>query len=102
MSSEKKDFNTPVVIEPGRLGRFRVIRNPQEALEALSGRWPDCDGEKLEKALEACGAADAGQVPAHLARRSFVAAARSAKILVTPEDSRRYTRGDVDLAKVDG
>ncbi|MCT7374964.1 DUF982 domain-containing protein [Chelativorans salis] len=91
-------FKTPVVVEPGVLGRFRIVLGPVQALEILTGRWPDKESENYRKAVAACREAAKGRKAPHLARRSFVAAARTAKVLVPPEVSRQYTIGSVDLA----
>ena len=90
-------FKTPVVIEPAVIGRFRIVRGPVEAVDALTHQWPRPLGEKHARALAACRAAALGSVKPHIARARLVAAAREARILVTPEESRRYTIGAVDL-----
>lgn len=89
-------FKTPVVVEPGVLGRFRIVTGPADALKVMHTQWPERETEKYKKALTACREAAAGKVPPHVARSSFVAAARSVRILVLPEEFRRYTVGSIN------
>lgn len=90
-------FRTPVVVEPGLLGRYIVVSSPAQALLTLSSRWPDKHSEKYAKAVAVCDAASRGWIPAYKARASFMAAAREARVLVSRDDARRYTAGSVDL-----
>lgn len=90
-------FKTPVVIEPGVIGKFRIIRSPLEAVAALTHQWPRPFLARHASALTSCRAAAEGTLKPHIARNRLVAAAREARILVTPEESRRYTIGSVDL-----
>ena len=87
-------FKTHVVVEPGVIGRFRVVTGPGDAVLVLTGRWPCKEGRKYEAALKACREAARGRKPPHLARSSFVAAAREARVLITSEELTRYTLGD--------
>lgn len=91
-----RTFKTPVVVEPGVLGRFRIVTGPADALKVMNTRWPERESEKYKKALDACRAAAVGRMPPHVARSSFVAAARAARILVLREEFIQYTVGSVD------
>lgn len=97
-----RSFKTPVVVEPGVLGRFRIVMGPTDALKVLAGRWPDKESPQYKKAVAACREAALGKIPPHLARRSFVAAASAARVYIPPAVSRQYTVGSVNLAAVPG
>lgn len=92
-------FKTPVIVEPGVLGRFRVVLGPTDALEVLTARWPDKESPEYQKALGACRAAEQGKLDLQEARRCFVAAAQAARVHIPPKISRKYTVGSVNLAK---
>lgn len=94
-------FKKPVVVEPGRLGRFRIITGPADAISVLQSGRLDQDDVKIQKAIKVCRMALKGERQPHLARTSFVAAARQAKILISSEELRRYTIGKIDPLETD-
>lgn len=79
---EDRPFKTPVIIEPGRLGRLREVRSVWEAMHVLHGRWPEVHGKRYHAALTALEQALLGEISVHAARRSFVAAAEESRVLV--------------------
>jgi hypothetical protein len=87
-------FRTPVVVEPGVIGRFRVVRGLVDALDVLEGRWPeDRKGPAHAAAVASCRSALDGEIETSVARRAFVSAARDAGILLERRDVRHYTLG---------
>lgn len=92
-------FKNTVMVEPGVIGRFRVVVGPDDAVDVLTGRWPKKTGEKYRTALAACRRASAGTVKPYVARRAFEAAARDARVLIEADDAGRYvSRPDLLLA----
>lgn len=87
-------FRTPVIVEPGVIGRFRIVRGLVDALDVLDGRWPeDRKGQAHEAAVASCRSALDGAIETAVARRAFVAAAKEAGILLERRDLRHYTLG---------
>ena len=93
-------FKNSVVVEPGVIGRFRVVVGPEDAVDVLTGRWPRKTGEKYRTALTTCRQASKGRVKPYLARRAFEAAAREARVLIEEDEASRYVpRPDLLIAK---
>jgi hypothetical protein len=79
---EKKRFHKPVVIQLGRIDRDRVVTCVADAGRILLSEWRHED-EKRQRAMSACLAVIKGEQPASYARRAFVEAAKSARILLS-------------------
>ena len=79
----QKPFKASVVVEPGRLGRYREVRSVEEAHQVLQGRWPETRGKRYYAALRACNAALKDETPAYIARRAFIAAAEESRVLIS-------------------
>jgi hypothetical protein len=72
-------FHKPVIIQPRRIDRDRVVSTVREAAEILLRDWPQ-DGAKRTRAMKAClDVLKARSLPAPPQRR-FVAAAKDARI----------------------
>ena len=78
-------FHLPVVVQPGRIDRDRVVTTPAEAAEILLKQWPDGSFSKRVKAMQACLKVIRGEKPPHTARAAFIAAAKEARIFVADE-----------------
>jgi hypothetical protein len=76
-------FVPPVTVEPGRLGRYRVISNSREASDLLLGRWPPEHGQCYHAALRVCQAVTSRPGEARLA---FIDAAREARVLISVDN----------------
>lgn len=75
-------FHKPVVIQPGRIDRDRVVTTVAEAAQILIHQWPAPKCEKRQAAMQACLDVIRGdRAPGH-ARLAFIDAAKQARILV--------------------
>lgn len=75
-------FHKPVIIQPGRIDRDRVVTTVAEAAQILIHQWPEPKCEKRHAAMRACLDVIRGdRAPGH-ARVAFVDAAKQARILV--------------------
>jgi hypothetical protein len=74
-----RKFNRPVVVQPGRIDRDRVVTNVREA--ALRD-WPQPESEKRFAAMQACLAVIKGELPPRVARQAFIDAAKDARIFL--------------------
>lgn len=81
---ENRTFKTPVIVEPGRLGHLREERSVWEAMRVLHGRWPEARDESMTLRWPPWSAL-LGEMPADVARRAFVEAAKEARVLVPPD-----------------
>ncbi|TKT74662.1 DUF982 domain-containing protein [Aquamicrobium sp. LC103] len=79
----KKPFHKPVVIQPGRIDRDRVVISTRDAAQILLREWP-MESEKRVKAMKACLDVIKGNKPPSHARNAFIAAAKDAHILLYP------------------
>jgi len=75
-------FTRPVVIQPGRIDRDRVVTNVRDAAQLLLREWPDQSSEKRQAAMEACLRVFRGEGSARSARRAFIEAAKDARIFL--------------------
>jgi hypothetical protein len=75
-------FHLPVVVQPGRIDRDKVVMTPAQAAEILLRQWPHGEFSKRLKAMQACLEVIRGEKPPHIARTAFIAAAKEARILV--------------------
>lgn len=75
-------FHKPVIVQPGRIDRDRVVLTTKDAAELLLRDWPDTAPGKRERAMQACLEVIKGRKPPSHARRAFIAAAKDAKILL--------------------
>ena len=72
-------FHKPVIIQPGRIDRDRVVTTVREAAEILLRSWPQ-EGAKRTRAMKACLDVLNGTKPPSAARAAFIAAAKDARI----------------------
>jgi hypothetical protein len=80
-SKNAGSFHRPVVVQPGRIDRDRVVVSAVDAIRVLSHQWPvDCD--LRQQALVACRAVIGGEKPPRHARNALIKAARAARILL--------------------
>jgi ribosomal 50S subunit-associated protein YjgA (DUF615 family) len=82
-------FHLPVVVQPRRIDRDRVVTTPAEAAEMLLRQWPDGEFSKRVKAMQACLKVIRGEKPPHIARTAFIAAAKEARIFIAEGVSER-------------
>jgi hypothetical protein len=83
MRSERiKRFRKPVVVQPGRIDRDRVVVSVLDAADLLLHAWPKPDLRTRRDAIEACLAVLRDQKPPRVARQAFVAAAKDARIFI--------------------
>jgi hypothetical protein len=75
-------FTRPVVIQPGRIDRDRVVTNVRDAAHLLLREWPVQASEKRQAAMEACLRVFRGEGSARHARQAFIDAAKDARIFV--------------------
>jgi len=75
-------FSRPVVIQPGRIDRDRVVTNVRDAAHLLLREWPDQTSEKRKAAMEACLKVFRGEGSARSARQAFIEAAKDARIFL--------------------
>ncbi|MES0101049.1 DUF982 domain-containing protein [Mesorhizobium sp. M0019] len=78
-------FRKPVVVQPGRIDRDRVVTSVSDAAELLLRDWPRPDGKARLAAIEACLAVIRGEKPPRIARQAFITAAKEARILLGEE-----------------
>ena len=81
-AKETNRFHKPVVIQLGRIDRDRVVTSVDDAGRILLSDWRHEDETRL-RAMSACLAVIKGERPASFARRAFVEAAKSAKVLLS-------------------
>ncbi|AZO12080.1 MULTISPECIES: DUF982 domain-containing protein [unclassified Mesorhizobium] len=77
-----KRFRKPVVVQPGRIDRDRVVASVFDAADVLLHEWPRPHSPMRRRALEACLAVLRDQKPPRIARQAFVTAAKDARILL--------------------
>lgn len=84
MASRRRSrrFTRPVVIQPGRIDRDRVVTNVRDAAHLLLREWPEQSSEARQAAMEACLRVFRGEGSARNARQAFIAAAKDARIFV--------------------
>lgn len=83
MRRGRGQFHKPVIVQPGRIDRDRVVVSTRDAAMILLRDWPeDKASERREKAMGACLAVIRGKKPPSFARNAFIAAAKDAKILL--------------------
>lgn len=85
MASRRRSrrFTRPVVIQPGRIDRDRVVTNVRDAAQVLLREWPDDQtSEKRQAAMEACLRVFRGEGSARNARQAFIEAAKDARIFL--------------------
>ncbi|TJX75519.1 MAG: DUF982 domain-containing protein [Mesorhizobium sp.] len=75
-------FRKPVVIQPGRIDRDRVVISVADAAQVLLREWPAPASEVRLTALKACLAVLRGEQPPRFARQAFLIAAKDARILL--------------------
>lgn len=76
-------FHKPVIVQPRRIDRDRVVVSTRDAAMVLLRDWPDDKArERREKAMRACLAVIRGKKPPSFARNAFIAAAKDARILL--------------------
>jgi hypothetical protein len=74
-------FHKPVIVQPGRIDRERVVVSVKDAATVLLRDWPRAS-HKREKAMLACLDVIKGMKPPSHARRAFISAAKDARILL--------------------
>lgn len=82
---DSKPFEKPVVVELGRVGKYREIRSAQEAAECLMTVWPLNRGPRHRDALDTCLKVLEGYRSTADARRALVEAAMESDVLVPDE-----------------
>ncbi|MER8633933.1 DUF982 domain-containing protein [Mesorhizobium opportunistum] len=75
-------FRKPIVIQPGRIDRDRVVVSVSDAAEVLLRDWPKPTSERRLAAIRACLAVMRGEKPPRVARQAFIVAAKDARILL--------------------
>jgi len=80
---KQERFEVPLTVKSGDAGENLVLRTAREASDYLLNKWPGKKSPKHRAALQACHDAIAGDKPAMIARRAFLAAAREADVLVS-------------------
>ena len=78
-------FHKPVVIQPGRIDRDRVVTTVREAAQILLRDWPH-ESDKRTRAMRACLDVINGHKPPSRARTAFIAAAKDARIYLGEYD----------------
>jgi hypothetical protein len=78
----RKKFHKPVVIQPGRIDRDRVVMTPAEAADILLHGWPNVESEARNVAMKACLDVLKGAKPPRVARDAFIAAAKDVRIFL--------------------
>lgn len=74
-------FHRPVVVQPGRLDRDRVVLSAADAAQVLFRRWPN-DSAARRQALVACLQVMSGEKPPRFARSAFILAAKDARVFL--------------------
>jgi hypothetical protein len=72
-------FHKPVIIQPGRIDRDRVVTTVREAAQILLRDWPQ-DSDKRTRAMKASLDVINGQKPPSRARTAFIVAAKDAHL----------------------
>jgi hypothetical protein len=75
-------FHKPVVVQPGRIDRDRVVITLADAAEILLRDWPIAESKKRTAAMQACLQVIRGEKPPRVARQAFIAAAKDARIFL--------------------
>jgi hypothetical protein len=75
-------FRKPIVVQPGRIDRDRVVLSVSDAAEVLLRDWPTPASKTRLAAIEACLAVIRGEKPPRVARQAFIVAAKDARILL--------------------
>nr|WP_268930541.1 DUF982 domain-containing protein [Mesorhizobium sp. SEMIA396] len=78
-------FRKPIIIQPGRIDRDRVVVSVSDAAEVLLRDWPKPTSERRLAAIRACLAVMRGEKPTRTARQAFIVAAKDAKILLSEQ-----------------
>jgi hypothetical protein len=73
-------WRAPVFLRVG-YGASEAVASPHQALDYLCHRWPFERGTHYTNALQCCGSAADGQVPAETAKEAFIAAAVEARLI---------------------
>ncbi|QND60508.1 DUF982 domain-containing protein [Mesorhizobium huakuii] len=81
-----KRFHKPVIIQPGRIDRDRVVTTVAEAAELLLRAWPSPGSEQRLKAMKICLEVINGRKPPRSARAAFIVAAKDANIFLGDAD----------------
>lgn len=76
-------FEVPLTVRSGAAGGTMLLYTAQDASDYLLNSWTGKRSPKHRAALQACHDAIAGDKPAMIARRAFIAAAREVDVLVT-------------------
>ncbi|MBZ9986805.1 DUF982 domain-containing protein [Mesorhizobium sp. BH1-1-5] len=83
MRSERtKRFRKPVIVQPGRVDRDRVVVSVLDAAEVLLHTWPKPESSARHHAIKACLSVLRDGKPPRVAREAFVAAAKDARIFL--------------------
>lgn len=75
-------FHKPVVVQPRRIDRDRVVITLADAAEILLRDWPIAESKKRTAAMQACLQVIRGEKPPRVARQAFIAAAKDARIFL--------------------
>jgi hypothetical protein len=78
-------FRKPIVIQPGRIDRDRVVVSVADAAKVLLRDWPKPACARRLAAIKACLAVMRGEKPPRVARQAFISAARDARILISEQ-----------------
>lgn len=81
-SQRIKRFRKPVVVQPGRIDRDRVVVSALDAADMLLHNWLKPDSNARHHAVRACIAVLRDGQPPRVARQAFVAAAKDARIFL--------------------
>lgn len=76
------DWDDPIAIEIGCVGRVFLIRNAEEASDCIIDDWPIEDGAALNEALAVCIDVAQGIASSQQAREAFLKAVDEAAPLV--------------------
>ncbi|WP_246680813.1 DUF982 domain-containing protein [Mesorhizobium sp. B3-1-9] len=77
-----KRFRKPVIVQPGRVDRDRVVVTVLDAADILLHTWPQPDSSARHHAIRACLSVLRDGKPPRVARQAFVAAAKDARIFL--------------------
>ncbi|RWO84984.1 MAG: DUF982 domain-containing protein [Mesorhizobium sp.] len=75
-------FRKPIVVQPGRIDRDRVVLSVSDAAEVLLKDWQTPASKTRLAAIAACLAVIRGDKPPRVARQAFIVAAKDARILL--------------------
>lgn len=81
-SKRIKRFCKPVIVQPGRIDRDRVVVTVLDAADVLLHTWPKPNSRARHHAIRACLAVLRDQKPPRVARQAFVDAAKDARIFL--------------------